>query len=373
MRNKFRFIKVLAVLFLVAALPVLMSHSSWAIENSDCLECHSDDTLTKEGPNGEEISLYVDEAKFAASVHGQNDISCVDCHSDIEKLNEDEDVPHPVPLKPVDCSQCHDEEQEAYSDSVHADVAEEGDPDSPTCAGCHGNHYIQPIKNLTVPEREAAFCRRCHNPEESHDWLPNKEIHFEVVECSVCHVVDHGNTVSLMLYNAYTGKYVTPQEAQVALGMPYDQFLKKMDKNGDGKIDMKEFHNLVKALKEKGLTATFKGEVSADVDPEVHKVSGDAVKDCKACHSPNSKILGNVYIQLPTKKGEIPSYPADASVLSSFYANHFYVINNTKNLILDIIGLLIVLGGIAFAGGHGTIRMLTAPLRRKRKEEEEGK
>ena len=370
MRNMCRFIRVLTVLFLVVALPVLMTHKSWAIENSDCLECHSDDTLTKEGPNGEEISLYVDEARFDASVHGKNDVSCVDCHSDIEELNEDEDVPHPVPLKHVDCSQCHDEEQEAYGESIHADAADEDDPSSPTCAGCHGNHYIQSTQNLTVAEREQAFCKRCHDPEESHQWLPNKEIHFEVVECSVCHVPGHGNTVQLMLYNAYTGKYVSPKDAHVALGVPYDQFLKDMDENGNGKIDMDEFHAMVKVLKEKGLTATFKGEVAADVDPEVHKVSGDAVKDCKACHSPNSEILGNVSLQLPTKKGDIPSYPADKAVLNSFYANHFYVINNSKNLILDIIGLLIVLGGVAFAGGHGTVRLLTAPLRRKRREEE---
>ena len=373
MKGLFRFFRIFAVLFLVVAVPALMTQRSWAIENSDCLECHGDDSFTKEGPNGEEISLYVDEARFAASVHGQNEVACVDCHSDIEKLNEDEDVPHPVPLKPVDCSQCHDEEQEAYANSVHGEAREGGDEDAPNCAACHGNHYIHSTRNMLVQDREKAFCLKCHNAEETHDWLPgnDKRVHFDNLECSVCHVPENGSTVRLILYNAYTGKYLSPQEARAALGISYEDFLKKMDKNGNGKIDMDEFRAVAKVLKEKGIRPTFKGEVVSNVDPKVHEVTADAVQDCKACHSKDSKVLSDVSIQLHTEKGEIPSYPADNAVLGSFYTRYFYVINHNKNIILDIIGLLIVLGGVAFAGGHGTIRLLTAPMRRKRKEEEE--
>ena len=373
MNSLSRFFRIVAVLFLVAAVPVLMTQRSWAIENSDCLECHGDESFTKEGPNGKEVSLYVDEAKFAASVHGQNDVACVDCHSDIEKLNEDEDVPHPVPLKPVDCSQCHEDEQEAYANSVHAEVAEEGDPDSPTCAGCHGNHYIQSPQHLMVKEREEAFCKRCHKPEEYHKWLPNKEAHFNTVECSVCHAPKNGSKVNLILYDFYPGKCVTPGEVQSAVGMPCDDFLKHMDKNGNGKIDVSEFRTMVDVFKKKGLQDSFKAEVAADMEPSVHGIvsSDEAVRSCKACHSINSKVLSNVSIMFLPKKGDIPSYPADRQVLIPFYTDHFYVLNGTVHRIFDIIGLLIVLGGVAFAGGHGTIRLLTAPMRRKRKEEKE--
>src|ERR1043166_9312433 len=37
--------------------------------NSACLDCHSDKTLSKTNSLGKEISLFVDEARFAGTVH----------------------------------------------------------------------------------------------------------------------------------------------------------------------------------------------------------------------------------------------------------------------------------------------------------------
>ena len=46
--------------------------------NSDCYDCHEDDSLTMDR-NGREVSVYVDEAVFDNSVHGGLD--CIDCHA----------------------------------------------------------------------------------------------------------------------------------------------------------------------------------------------------------------------------------------------------------------------------------------------------
>ncbi len=46
----------------------------------DCLNCHSDDSLTATR-HGKEVSAFVDGAKFEASIHGQAGLACVDCHA----------------------------------------------------------------------------------------------------------------------------------------------------------------------------------------------------------------------------------------------------------------------------------------------------
>ena len=52
-----------------------------AMSDDDCLVCHADNTLTATNAAGRAISLFVDKARLAASVHKTN--SCVSCHTDI--------------------------------------------------------------------------------------------------------------------------------------------------------------------------------------------------------------------------------------------------------------------------------------------------
>lgn len=90
-----------------------------AIPNSDCLLCHEDKTLAKTNANGSVKFLFVDEAKFAKSVHKTN--ACVGCHADITSKHPDDEVP----AKPANCVGCHpalkEHERAAteYATSVH--------------------------------------------------------------------------------------------------------------------------------------------------------------------------------------------------------------------------------------------------------------
>jgi len=62
----------------------------------------------------------------------------------------------------------------------------------------------------------------------------------------------------------------------------------------------------------------------------------------------------------------------ERTALNSVYAipdiKDFYVLGLTKIKILDILFFIAVLGGIAVPVGHITLRILTAPIRRKRRE-----
>jgi cytochrome b subunit of formate dehydrogenase len=130
------------------------------IENAACLACHSSEDLVTTDSAGKEVSLYVDEARFATSIHGQN--LCTSCHSDVTE------VPHPdnFTAKPVACSQCHRVETEIYRNSDHGQAVHQGVSEAATCKDCHGsNHYLLNYRNPKSPVFRANIpetCARCH-------------------------------------------------------------------------------------------------------------------------------------------------------------------------------------------------------------------
>ena len=70
-------LKLVVILLLLLA-PVLTAR---ALDNSDCFACHNDKELVKTNSAGKAVSLFVDEKKFADSIHAKN--LCTSCHSDI--------------------------------------------------------------------------------------------------------------------------------------------------------------------------------------------------------------------------------------------------------------------------------------------------
>jgi cytochrome b subunit of formate dehydrogenase len=131
-----------------------------AVENSDCLTCHSDTGLVKTDSAGQEVSLFVDEKKFGGSIHAKN--LCTSCHTDIT------DEPHPdaFKAKPVSCSQCHRIESEVYLNSDHGQAVHKGVREAASCKDCHGStHYllnhrnpVSPVYRTNLPQT----CGRCH-------------------------------------------------------------------------------------------------------------------------------------------------------------------------------------------------------------------
>jgi formate dehydrogenase gamma subunit len=135
-----------------------------AMSDDDCLVCHADKTLMTTNAAGREISLFVDQAKFAASVHATN--GCVSCHTGITASHPDN---RPVPS--VNCALCHEQQGESYGASVHGLARKAGHEDVATCVDCHGSHDILPPTSPASPlhfVRQAQTCGRCH-PQEARD------------------------------------------------------------------------------------------------------------------------------------------------------------------------------------------------------------
>jgi len=156
---------------------------------STCLECHGDPSLTNTNANGETISLFVDEARLRASVHGTK--TCVTCHADVTDAHPDDDIP----VKSVQCGSCHTEAAISYESSVHGQKNSTGTRPYATCAECHGYHSVLPS---TLPEsslhyaRIAKTCGDCH-PDAAAEYQQSVhgkalvEGRREAPTCTDCH------------------------------------------------------------------------------------------------------------------------------------------------------------------------------------------
>ncbi len=135
------------------------------VENQVCLACHANPQLSVKLANGDNLSLFVDQAHFNASVHGKQGQRCTACHTNITGY------PHP-PLAATDsrdfslqmytlCRQCHEKNYQATLDSIHARDLAAGDRNAPVCTDCHTAH------DVAVPDQPRSripqTCQKCHS------------------------------------------------------------------------------------------------------------------------------------------------------------------------------------------------------------------
>ncbi len=206
----------LAPILLVSTLPAADPPS-----NADCLECHSDNTLTKTNAAGQEVSLFLDAEQYAKSVHATN--TCASCHTDITADHPDNEVA----AKTVDCAICHAYESGTYQGSAHALAIRSGEEGAPTCTDCHGKHDIispempdsrlhhknlattcgdchpeiteavaQSVhgKSLAAGNREAPTCIDCHSEHQIEDLRAASPVRISEQICSKCHASEKINT-----------------------------------------------------------------------------------------------------------------------------------------------------------------------------------
>jgi cytochrome b subunit of formate dehydrogenase len=130
-----------------------------AAPKADCMDCHNDKTLFKTNAAGVGLSLFVDEARFAKSVHRTN--TCRSCHADISAKHPDDEVA----AKPASCAQCHSNTVSQYQTSIHGVSRSMGASAAAACHDCHGRHDIIPAKNADSPVFKMTLpqtCARCH-------------------------------------------------------------------------------------------------------------------------------------------------------------------------------------------------------------------
>ena len=142
--------------------------------NDYCLSCHSKPGVTRALPNGEILPLTIDQETFKHSVHSEENLACVDCHTNISTF------PHPalqaetrrqVTLELyVSCKNCHADQYNKVLDSVHQKAFAAGNFNAAVCTDCHNPHEqtrltdkqtgkLLPQARLNIPQT----CARCHS------------------------------------------------------------------------------------------------------------------------------------------------------------------------------------------------------------------
>ena len=127
----------------------------------------------------------VDAEAYLASVHGEAELLCTDCHEGIEEL------PHEDALPGVDCGTCHDDEAEAFALSTHGKRDDSARMEV-SCTSCHGTHEILSMSDPESPlheRRMADVCIRCHR-DQAMEKGPDKLTGEQVVQSY--HLSVHG-------------------------------------------------------------------------------------------------------------------------------------------------------------------------------------
>jgi cytochrome b subunit of formate dehydrogenase len=195
------------------------------IKDSECLDCHSDKTMTATNASGKAVSLLADPATLRGSVHHTN--SCASCHSDITSKHPDDNLT----AKPVDCARCHLDSSRSYTASVHGVAHREGTNagghSAPVCADCHGSHGVLPTSSPDSPlnfanlaktcgqchvqeardvtesvhgqsvaagRRDAATCTDCHSEHKIEGLRGSSPLKISREICSKCHASERLNT-----------------------------------------------------------------------------------------------------------------------------------------------------------------------------------
>jgi nitrate/TMAO reductase-like tetraheme cytochrome c subunit len=164
--------------FLLLALLLVVSVAPWAraraAANGDsCVGCHSDPSFLVTNKK-----LYDYFQKWRDSIHGQEEVTCVDCHGGNPDA-VDKDAAHAGGLDaanhksavnfrniPNTCGTCHEEIYDGFRESEHFAHVEKkkDDGQGPTCVTCHGSINVAVLNVNTVEET----CSRCHNEESEN-------------------------------------------------------------------------------------------------------------------------------------------------------------------------------------------------------------
>jgi hypothetical protein len=150
-----------------------------------CQKCHSEQFNQVSGNVHEE--LY-QAGNLATPI-------CADCHQPHSQLHMSEiDQPREsgqISWKSQTCADCHEEDFENYTDSVHGAGLVEGNDDMPECVDCHHVHQICDPGQNNFRKESVDTCAKCHT---NNDIMTKYGLETNVLDT---YMVFHDTTVTL--------------------------------------------------------------------------------------------------------------------------------------------------------------------------------
>ena len=338
--------------FFGLALALVAYSPAVAMENEGCLDCHAE--VDEVGEN-----LFIDQVKFDNTAHAEE--GCTSCH-EVTSEHPNDGV---TPSEKASCEDCHDAVSGVYVPTAHAENA--------SCMDCHNPHVAKgatAVSGYAMNEQ----CAACHDQGEmleAHSkWLPQAELHMGAAACVTCHTKTENFSVTFYMVK---GDDKTPYSkyALASYGdlqkVAQDQDVKSLiDADGDGLVTVKELkafkdgpsYSAIPAIRLKGMMTPE----SVTHDFQIFENR----KDCSFCHAAGAAKMQVSYVAVPVEDGSYSRIAVeDGAVVNPLGGmSDFYILGSTRHWVLDIIGLLFILGGLLVPAVHGSFRFLTRKNRK---------
>jgi hypothetical protein len=340
----------LILLLALLALPL----AAFAADSSDCLGCHADaDTVGDR--------FHIDPVRFDTTAHA--DIGCQKCHVSVTADHPDDGL---TPSK-ASCKECHADIDTEYAASSHFDMA--------ACNDCHNPHVV---RGATAVSGQAMNdkCATCHGALETvlqhAEWLPQADLHLEMLPCISCHTASLDNVITLYIVKRKEGALfsrgfalASHAELQELAGAKSIQSL--IDTNEDDYISLAELRMFNRDRENTSLR--LQGMITPETVTHDFRTL-DNRWDCTFCHATGPAARQTSFVALAQQDGSFQRIAAEqGAVLDALYGTpDFYMVGATRSKALDYIGLVIIAGGLVMPIGHGSLRFLTRKNRQQNEE-----
>lgn len=334
---------LLSLFALVLFVPAIASGED---ATANCLGCHGKNSIVK----GEQGSyLYINPDQYAATSHAR--IGCPSCHASVSRAHPTDGV---RPSR-ASCQECHGDVMAEYGAIKHAQKA--------GCSDCHDPHAVKSNAASSGVDVNRP-CARCHQRATMvsihSKWLPQTNLHMEALPCIACHTGSKDYVINLYVESrvGVSGDYWLAPLAELKRVGGKDDPGRLVDRNGDGRISLEELRDFNLWAKDKGM------RINAMMMPKVMTHTFQTLQnrfDCTFCHASGTKGNQESYVCLPQPDGRYSRLTVQrGAVLELIYGTpDFYMMGATRSKALNIIGGLIIVGGMLMPIGHGTLRFLS--------------
>jgi predicted CXXCH cytochrome family protein len=335
----------LTLLLAALALPL----TATAAGNDACLDCHADaDTVG--------TAFQINPVRFDTTAHAA--IGCQDCHASVSASHPEDGA---VPSR-TGCQDCHDAVGAEYATSNHVNMA--------ACHDCHNPHVARGATEVSGADMNA-MCATCHGALETTlqhaEWLPQADLHLEMLPCISCHTASQQNVITLYLIKRQgDGRFSDFDLASHAelKALAGDRSIPSLiDRNEDNYISLAELRLF--NLDPDNRTLRLHGMITPETVTHDFRILENRW-DCTFCHASGPAARQVSFVALPQQDSSFQRIAAEqGAVLDALYGTpDFYMVGATRSTTLDYLGLAIIAGGMVMPIGHGTMRFLTRKNRK---------